>query len=115
MIAGGIDTVFASQVPTGQNLGLLMRVDFTRNECGRPHSIEIIMQDEDGKRLVQLTGTITPEWNTDWPHGWKAKALLPFNFGVQLEKHGIYEIVILIGDSEVKNIQIRVAAPQEDS
>ena len=61
LIAGGIDTIYAPEIPTGQNLGLLVRVAFTHAECGRPHSVEIIMQDVDGRRLVQISGTTTAD------------------------------------------------------
>jgi hypothetical protein len=52
VIAAGIDTIWSAEVPTGRNVGLLLRITFTRNECGRLHRIEIIFQDTDGARLI---------------------------------------------------------------
>jgi hypothetical protein len=71
VIGAGIDTVYAPQVPIGQNLGLLARFTFTRNECGRPHRIEIIFQDADGERLAQLVAPVEPEYPEGLPHGLK--------------------------------------------
>ena len=63
-LAIGMDTVIAPTVPTGQNIGLLVRLEFTRNECGRPHRLEIISPARDlpWARIVD-TFSIGPE---DW-------------------------------------------------
>ena len=51
LMRGGIDTVTAQAVPAMLMAGLLIRVGFTRQECGRPHRLEVILQGEDGQRL----------------------------------------------------------------
>jgi hypothetical protein len=108
VIAAGIDTVYTPDVPAGQNVGLLMRVAFTRNECGRPHRVELIFQDADGERLAQVMGVITPEWQPDLPPSWRVGALLGLNIGVPLPRFGLYAFEVLINDSHVKTIPLRV-------
>jgi uncharacterized protein DUF6941 len=72
-----VDTIYAAEVPTGHNLGLLARVMFTRNECDRPHRLELYFQDADGTRLVALNAIIEPEWPEELPVGWRVGALMP--------------------------------------
>lgn len=108
MIAGSIDTIFSRRVPVGQNVGLLLRVTFTQNECGRPHRIEVFCQDEDGERLANVTGTITPERDDSLPPGWDTGALLGLNFGIPLPRYGVYAFEILVDDRSVKSLRLRV-------
>lgn len=108
LVAGGIDTIFAQKVPAGQNIGLMLRVEFTRPECGRPHRIEVIFIDEDGAELVKVSATGVPEWNESWPAEWQSKILFGFNFGIPLRRYGSYSFHILINDSEEKRLPVRV-------
>ena len=110
-LAIGIDTVYAPDVPWGQNLGVVARFTFTRNECGRPHRVELIAQDEDGQRLVHLTGTLEPQWDEGLPPGWSVGAMLTLNFGLPLPQFGLYAIEILLNDSSVKTLSLRVMPP----
>lgn len=82
VIAGGIDTVYARRVPARHNLGLLLRLRFTRAECGRQHRVEVILQDTDGRQLAKLQGVLTPQWKEDLPPGWRVGAMLGLNFAV---------------------------------
>lgn len=113
IIAAGIDRIATEQVPTGQNVGLYILVRFTRAECGRPHRVEVVFQDEDGSRLVQVEGAITPEWSEDTPPGWKQGAVLALNLGLPLPRFGIYSIEILVNDSSAKTIPVRVVQRQQ--
>lgn len=113
-IAAGIDTVYAETVPTGANFAVLLRTTFTRNECGRPHRIEIIIQDVDGDRVGQLVGTVMPEWKEGLPVGWKVGALLAMNLGLPIQRFGEYEVAIMLGDQQVKSLQFRVVERQPE-
>ena len=110
-IAGAIDTVYAPQVPSGRNVGLVARFTFTRNECGRPHRIEIIVQDTDGKQITKIGGTLEPALVKDQPIGWDTGVLFAVNFGLPLPAYGVYSIEILLNDSSVKSINLRVVQP----
>jgi hypothetical protein len=113
VISAGIDTVVAPEVPTGHNVGLLMRVSFTRNECGRPHRIEVIFQDEDGERLAQLTAAVEPEWQEDLPPNWRVGVVSGLNIGVPLPRFGLYAFEILINDNHMKTVPLRVREPDQ--
>ena len=109
VIAGGADTITVSQLPIGINLGLLLRISYTRAECGRLHRVEVMVQDEDGERLIHLTGTGTPTWKDEWPITWQSTQMFGFNFGLPVASDGLYEFVILINDSEAKTLPFVVA------
>jgi hypothetical protein len=110
----GIDTIYAPDVPTGQNVGLLARLTFSRQECGRQHRLEVIFQDQDGERLAEINATTQPEWVEDQPVGWPMGVLLVLNFGVPLPAYGVYSFEMLLNDSLVKSIPLRVV-PQRGS
>lgn len=107
VIAAGIDTVYHAEVPAGNNLGLLIRATFTRNECGRDHKIELIFQDEDGERLTQLQASVRPEWPAEHPVGWPIGFLLGVNMGLPIPRFGFYSLEVLINDNSAKSIRLR--------
>jgi len=111
VISAGIDTVRAAQVPAGQNIGLLLRLAFTRSECGRPHRLEVLFQDIDGERLAELNGTMTPEWREHLPAGWDTSVLMGVNMAIPLPRYGLYAFEILVNDTHMKTVQLRVVEP----
>jgi len=111
VIGGGIDTLYLSQVPAVANLGLVVRITFTRTECGRPHRIEAILADTDGENVVSLQGTPTLTWAEGLPTGWRQGAFLALNFGLPMPKYGLYTFDILINDNHAKSIDLRVVPP----
>jgi hypothetical protein len=114
VLGGGIDTLYLPQVPVVANLGLVVRITFTRTECGRPHRIEAILADTDGERLAHLQSTPTLAWTDDLPTGWRRGAFLALNFGVPVPSYGVYSLDILINDNHEKSIDLR-AVPVPES
>lgn len=114
VVAAGVDQVFAPVVPTGQNLGLLIRLEFTSNESNRPHRIEIFMQGEDGgEPLMRVEGIMTPELSPTLPPGWPQGAMFALNFGAPLPAYGIYSFEILVNDESKKSLRLNVLPPPE--
>ena len=110
-LAIGGDTIIAPTTPTGQNIGLLFRIGFTRNECGRPHRVEVIFQDEDGERLAQIASVVTPEWTEGLPLHWLQGVMTGLNFGVPLPRYGLYSFEIMVNDGHQKTVHLRVVPP----
>lgn len=108
VIGGGIDTIYADSVPTGRNVGLWARARFAQAECGRPHRIEIFVQDLDGSRVAEIEGTVRPEWPENYPTGWKVGVGMAYNLGLPLPSYGQYAFELLINDSLVKSIPFLV-------
>jgi hypothetical protein len=115
VIAAGVDTVYLQQVPGAANLGLLVRLTFTRGECDKPHRIEAILADTDGEPVGKFNGVIAPQWQTGMPPGWKTGALLGFNFGVVLPRYGEYSMDILVNDDSKKFINLRAVPPPSET
>lgn len=112
VIAAGIDTIHAPVTPTGQNLGLLFRILFSRTECGRPHRLEVIFQDEDGERLAAITQAVMPSWIESQPAHWKSGALGGLNIGVPLPRYGLYSFELMMNDTLLKSLPLRVVEAQ---
>ena len=111
VLAAGVDTILAPSVPTGQNVGFVFRLAFTRQECGRPHRVEILFQDEDGVRLAQLSAVVTPEWTEGLPPHWRQGYPGGFNIGVPLPQYGLYSFELLVNDENRKTLHLRVLPP----
>lgn len=107
-IAVGVDTIYAPEVPTGRNLGLLMRITSTQGESGRPHRVEVFVRSTDGAELVRIEGILQPEWNPTLPAGWPVGELIAFNFGVPFPEFGVYAVEIMIDDHSEKSMNLRV-------
>ena len=113
MIAAGVDTITLPQVPGVANLGLLVRVSYTRSECGRAHRIEAILADTDGERIAHLQAIGTPTLMEGLPTGWRQGTFIALNFGLPFPKYGVYSFDILVNDSHKKSIDLRVVPPPD--
>jgi hypothetical protein len=111
VLAAGIDTIFAPTTPTGQNIGLVFRLGFTRQECGRPHRVEIVFQDEDGVRHAQISTVVTPEWTDGLPAHWRQSVVGGLNFGIPLPQYGLYSFEVMVNDENRKTLPLRVLEP----
>lgn len=110
IIGAGIQWAVHPDVPAGQNVGLMLSVAYTRAECDRPHSIEVLFQDEDGEKLLEATATSTPTWDSNLPAGWSKTIPFGLNLGIPLPRHGLYSFEILIDDRSVDSMPFRVIA-----
>jgi hypothetical protein len=108
VIAGNVDTVYANDVPAAQNISLLIVLKFTREECGRPWPIDVVFQDEDGERLVQVNGQVQAEWAEGLPPGWRVGAALGMNFGIVIQQHGLHSFEVLVNGEHRKSLSLRV-------
>lgn len=116
ILGGGFDTIHVRDVPAAHNMGLWARIMLARNECDRPHRIEIIVQGEDGQRVVQVSGTFSEKWDESLPAHWKRGVGLAFNLGVPLPRLGLYSLEILVNDNLLKTIDLRVMqAPDNEA
>jgi len=113
MIAGGIDTIYARQVPSAQNLGVALRLLLTRNECDRDHQMELIFQDEDGAAFARVEGQFQVSYPERVPPGWRAYALLSLNIGVPLPHYGVYSLELLVDGQAKKSVPLRVTPVAE--
>ena len=112
LVAAGIDTVYSETVPVGQNLGLLARLTFTKEDGSKAHKVEILFRDPQNNPLVRLEAQVTVARPKDLPRGWPTGVFIGRNFGVPLPAYGIYSLVISVDGHELKSIPLRVAKPK---
>ncbi len=113
VLAGGWDTIQASNVPADVHLALALRLLFNQSECDRPHRLEVFVRGADGQELARMDGTTTPNRPEGVPIHWKANSMLAVRFPVRFPDYGEYVIDILLNDSSVKELPLRVVrAPQ---
>lgn len=105
VIAGGIDEVRLQNVPAGINAGVLARLHLTPAERSRNHRVEVIFQDEDGQRLVQVSAV------TDPLEGAGEYIMLGLNFGLPIPRYGRYSLEIIVNDTNLKTIALKAPDP----
>ncbi|MBI4052207.1 MAG: hypothetical protein HY400_06850 [Elusimicrobia bacterium] len=110
MMGGAVDTILSNQVPViHPRLSLAVRILLSPGEIDRNHHLEVILLDEDGKKLGQIGTEMLAGRNANVPAGWEQGLLLVFNFiNVQFQKFGHYTLDILGNGSSLKNIPFRL-------
>jgi Family of unknown function (DUF6941) len=98
VVAANVDTVLAPTIPTGRNLGLLVVLKFSEDECGRAHQARFRFYGPSGDQLVEVTADVRPEWEQGLPDGWLIPANLGLNIGLPLPEYGEYHFDVLIGE-----------------
>ena len=108
IVAGGIDQVIVDSVPAVQNVGIGCRLLFTRNECDREHILELIFQDEDGQRLVELSLPLVPGVPPELASGARPSAVVNMNLTLPLPTAGSYGLELLLNGGSLKSVPLHV-------
>lgn len=112
VLAAGIDTVFAPVVPTAQQIALVARFQFTRQECAQEYAIGVVFREADADlHILELRSTVSPEWTEDLPASWAVSANLAVNVALPLRGYGEYAVDLRLDDDLVKSIPLRVVGP----
>lgn len=106
VLGAGIDQVTAGTLPTSHNAGLALRLFLTRAECGRRHPVEVIFQEEDGNRPIEIRSDIEANVPEGHPRGVPIGVQMAINLGLPLPKVGTYSLVLLVGGSELKDARV---------
>lgn len=112
VMGGAFDTVWTKQVPiVHPHLTFILRLIFDVAEIGRKHKLEIQIMDEDGKIMGNVGGDVEiPAKNPNIPKGWQQPYIAVLNFqNLNFSKFGSYSFNILVNNSSLKSIPLRVA------
>ena len=112
VIGGAIDTVWAKQVPLlHPHLTFVLKLIFDVAEIGRKHKLEIQIMDEDCIIIANVGGDIEiPAKNPNIPKGWQQSSIAVLNFqNLNFSKFGSYSFNILVNNSSLKSIPLRLA------
>ena len=104
VIGGGITRIQRQTYPADLQCSLALVIDVHQSELGRPHELEVLIQDEDGERLVAAKGGFQLA-GADLMVG--EHVLLPFTLDIKgkLAEPGAYSIEILIDGTHQRTIQ----------
>jgi hypothetical protein len=108
MIAAGVDTMFVPGVPTARPVGVGLRILIDVAEAQQQHHVELIYQDEDGRRLLQVTGALGPV-GADQPlppAGRPYGVSAAFNLALPVPHIGDYSLELLIDGTFQKSITL---------
>lgn len=107
---GGIDTLFANAVPVRHpSLGIAFRLTLSPAELGRPHQLEILLVNEDGGRLANVTAKIQVDRPPQGTAGWPVTVPLAINFvQVEFPVFGAYQFELMVNNSSIHSIHFRV-------
>lgn len=115
VLGGGIDTYWATSVPTPFQGVLFTKLMANQAEAARPHELEIQCNDEDGHPIlpmpirIQVQLVIPPML----PVGWEVPALAVGSFtGMPLNRAGRYSFELLLDGQWAKSVPFRVIIGQ---
>ncbi|MBI4064191.1 MAG: hypothetical protein HY401_07820 [Elusimicrobia bacterium] len=110
VIGGAFDTLCVRELPASwPRLTLVMRFLLTPAESGRPHALEIIVLDEDGKKIVNLSSSLNVERPPNMLSGTKQSVPIALNFfNARFDKKGSYSIEILVNGTSLKSIPLKI-------
>ncbi len=108
MIAAGVDTMLVPAVPTMRPVGVGLRILIDVAEAREQHHVELIYQDEDGHRLLQVSGALGPV-DADQPlppAGRPYGVSAAFNLSLPVPRLGDYSLELLIDGEPEKSITL---------
>jgi hypothetical protein len=115
MIAAGFDTMFVPAVPAIRPVGVGLRLLLDVAEAREAHRITLIYQDNDGHRLIEISGTLGAV-GADQPlppPGRPFGVPMAFNLQLPVPAYGDYSLELFIDEHEqaVKSITLTVVPP----
>ena len=116
VVGGAFDRIVARDVPVVHALmTLAVRMVLTPAEVSRPHHVEVVILDEDGKRIADVNGNLMVDRPETGEHWKPVPAMLTWNFlNVQFERFGSYGVEILVNGSSVKSLPLEIASPRQE-
>jgi hypothetical protein len=109
IIAAGIDTIQAAEVPTAHPVGIAIRFKFgSTEEVGTEHPLRLDFQSAD-RVLLSLQGTLSnPPHTAETPVHWERSASLVFQITLPIPSYGDYSLELILDDHPLGSIDIRV-------
>ena len=116
-ILGIFDTIHSKEFPLHypNPMQLVLKFEFsaTDDDIGKEQICTVVLQDEDGKRILTINGAVTPP-NPPPGEILTTQIILDLK-GVPFRRPGRYEFAIMIKDKEVWNLPLKVvkASPKK--
>lgn len=103
VIAGGITRIRRAEYPASVPLSVALVIDVHQSEMARPHELEIVLQGEDGRRLLAVKGGFQVS-GADLVAGEHAFVPFALDFKGTLPAPGAYSIDIIIDGTHQRSL-----------
>ena len=116
ILGGGVNRLWRAELPAPLNLSMALMVDLHPQEVGGPHDLQVAVQDDDGRRIIELQGNFQAGQNPDAVIG--EHALVPFGIDLrpgQVEGYGGYSVEIMIDGEHRHSLPFWVLPPPSQS
>lgn len=114
MIAGGFDTISATDVPAVRNIGIGLSLKLPRTEITEHHTLRLIFHGTDGARIAEVGADLparSEEPNV--PSGQKVGVVAALNMSLPLPAYGNYSLELLVDGNRKKEVPIYVVRSAE--
>jgi hypothetical protein len=111
VLHGGVTRVNAQTYPFQYQGSLGLIFTFHPTEASHPHQFQILLQSEDGRRLLDLTGTLQADPAPDLQPGEEMSVPAALNFVTVLSSPGRYSFEILMDGIHQTSIAFRAMPP----
>ena len=111
ILGAGVDTLWRDAYPAPFCVSVVIRLVGSRTESNRPHTIEVVCNDQDGASVFNqpITVQIPPRTAPpEYPGGWDLAAHIVLNLGgVPIPRAGVYALEILLDGQQVRTLPFR--------
>lgn len=105
ILGGGITRVTPPSYPHVFVGALALRIMLHPTEAGSSHNLQIVLQDSDGKRLLELAADFQAEAAPDLAVNEEIALPLSLGFSAQLERPGGYSFEVLTDTNHQTTVQ----------
>lgn len=107
ILGGGVTRIRRPAYPAPMGLDLALRISGHQSESGTRHTLNVIVQDIDGRRHADVNATFATQSGSDMRPGEDITVPLPLDLrAVALPAAGEYSVEILIDDNHQASIPL---------
>lgn len=107
ILGGGVTRIRPSMYPTQYQGALALQVLIHPTEATTSHTLRILLQAEDGQRLMEIEADIASQPSPDLALGEQMSIPVPVTFGAQLPEAGTYSFEVLIDNIHQRTVVFR--------
>jgi hypothetical protein len=100
LMGGGWNTFFAREVPVQMRIAVAVGVRIEWEETNRPIPVRVYVEDDDGKELARIEGTMQVGRPANLPGGSSQLSQMAVNLSLSAARYGNYRIRALAGEGE---------------
>jgi hypothetical protein len=116
VVGAGVTRIWRQDLPAPMNVMLALMIELHRIELDKQHSLEVLVQDQDGEAAAQIQGGFSVPPPNDLQAGELQLVPMPIDLrNVALRKHGNYSIEVSVNGSHQATMQFRLMSRPPDA